>query len=218
VKELRRLGVCGRSAISADGQWAIHSPPSTGQFLSVDPLVGETGQPYTYAGDDPVNESDPTGLSGNPVDVYCSGGGPGDPAQQSRECAGAQQIAKQVTSEECKNDPGACLSSQQYYSLCGTAFIFEVCLTAGGGHTYLDLGVGIGTPAPTVSGTIGDIHGGPSQQLLGGWSYHAGGQYWAGGGWAQTLSCPSGEGARGAYATLGTPGAGAYYSYGIKLW
>ncbi len=36
--------------------------PSTGQFLSVDPLVGVTGQAYQYSYDDPVNETDPTGL------------------------------------------------------------------------------------------------------------------------------------------------------------
>ena len=33
--------------------------PATGQFLSVDPLVDETGQPYAYTGDDPVNGVDP---------------------------------------------------------------------------------------------------------------------------------------------------------------
>ncbi|MGA8725421.1 MAG: RHS repeat-associated core domain-containing protein [Acidimicrobiales bacterium] len=38
--------------------------PSTAQFLSIDPLVATTGQPYQYAGDDPVNGSDPSGLSG----------------------------------------------------------------------------------------------------------------------------------------------------------
>jgi len=36
--------------------------PSTGQFLSVDPLVAITGTPYAYAGGDPVDESDPDGL------------------------------------------------------------------------------------------------------------------------------------------------------------
>ena len=36
--------------------------PATDQFMSVDPLVAETGQPYAYAGDDPVNEGDPLGL------------------------------------------------------------------------------------------------------------------------------------------------------------
>ena len=36
--------------------------PGTGQFMSVDPDLAETGQPYAFAGDDPVNESDPSGL------------------------------------------------------------------------------------------------------------------------------------------------------------
>jgi uncharacterized protein RhaS with RHS repeats len=35
--------------------------PGTGQFLSVDPLVDVTGQPYAYTGDDPVNGVDPSG-------------------------------------------------------------------------------------------------------------------------------------------------------------
>ena len=29
--------------------------PSTAQFLAVDPLVGQTGQAFSYANDDPVN-------------------------------------------------------------------------------------------------------------------------------------------------------------------
>jgi RHS repeat-associated protein len=37
--------------------------PSTAQFLSVDPLEMVTRAPYTYAEDNPVNGSDPTGLS-----------------------------------------------------------------------------------------------------------------------------------------------------------
>lgn len=37
--------------------------PSTASFLSVDPLVGVTQQPYGYAADDPANNSDPAGLS-----------------------------------------------------------------------------------------------------------------------------------------------------------
>ena len=36
--------------------------PATGQFLSVDPLVASTHQPYAYTADDPVNLKDPTGL------------------------------------------------------------------------------------------------------------------------------------------------------------
>jgi RHS repeat-associated protein len=36
--------------------------PATGQFLSVDPLKAITSEPYAYAGDNPLNASDPTGL------------------------------------------------------------------------------------------------------------------------------------------------------------
>jgi RHS repeat-associated protein len=35
--------------------------PTTDQFISVDPDVAESGQPYAFVGDDPVNETDPTG-------------------------------------------------------------------------------------------------------------------------------------------------------------
>ncbi len=34
---------------------------ATAQFLSVDPAVSTTGEPYAYGQDDPVNETDPTG-------------------------------------------------------------------------------------------------------------------------------------------------------------
>ena len=38
--------------------------PSTDQFLSVDPDVAETGQPYAFTGDDPLNATDPDGMMG----------------------------------------------------------------------------------------------------------------------------------------------------------
>jgi uncharacterized protein RhaS with RHS repeats len=38
--------------------------PSTDQFLSVDPDVQSTDQPYIYTNDDPLNLEDPLGLSG----------------------------------------------------------------------------------------------------------------------------------------------------------
>jgi RHS repeat-associated protein len=47
--------------------------PATGQFLSRDPLQELTRQPYSYAGDDPLNLVDPSGMScsgllPNPID------------------------------------------------------------------------------------------------------------------------------------------------------
>ncbi len=50
--------------------------PATGQFVSVDPLVGTTGEAYGYAGGDPVNAGDPLGLCGGPFTDFNTDGGP----------------------------------------------------------------------------------------------------------------------------------------------
>ncbi len=44
--------------------------PSTGQFLSLDPDVSQTHEPYGYAAGNPVNESDPDGASVPPGGGY----------------------------------------------------------------------------------------------------------------------------------------------------
>jgi RHS repeat-associated protein len=36
--------------------------PSTDQFLSIDPDVATTDQPYVFTNDDPLNAEDPMGL------------------------------------------------------------------------------------------------------------------------------------------------------------
>jgi len=41
--------------------------PTTGQFISVDPRIGSTGQPYAFAGDNPINAGDPSGLQSSPA-------------------------------------------------------------------------------------------------------------------------------------------------------
>jgi len=41
---------------------ARYYDPATSQFLTRDPLVAETGQPYAYAAADPLNSTDPSGL------------------------------------------------------------------------------------------------------------------------------------------------------------
>jgi hypothetical protein len=47
--------------IEIESLFGRYYDPSTDQFLSVDPDVAETGQPYAYTGDDPVNGTDPLG-------------------------------------------------------------------------------------------------------------------------------------------------------------
>ena len=62
----------GAASISLRSRCGVHRyyDPSTDQFLSVDPAVMQTGQPYVFTGDDPLNVSDPTGLKG----YYCMEG------------------------------------------------------------------------------------------------------------------------------------------------
>jgi len=64
--------------------------PATAQFLSVDPLVNVTGARYTYAGDNPLDGTDPTGLDCTNTDscpkgtTYTDYGGSwNDPSVQS---------------------------------------------------------------------------------------------------------------------------------------
>ena len=59
ARELGR-GACDHASTGS----SVHRyyDPVTAQFTSVDPLVQSTGQPYSYAGGDPVNGVDPTGM------------------------------------------------------------------------------------------------------------------------------------------------------------
>ena len=55
----------GASYLDQSGMpYLIHRylDPPTGQFLSIDPLLQQTLQPYSYAADNPVSGSDPSGL------------------------------------------------------------------------------------------------------------------------------------------------------------
>ena len=50
---------------------ARYLDPATGQFLSRDPLVGATQEPYSYASGNPGNRTDPTGLWDIPGTNWC---------------------------------------------------------------------------------------------------------------------------------------------------
>jgi RHS repeat-associated protein len=61
-----QLGFAGQFRMSTQKQLiylrARVYDPATAQFLSVDPAVAETGEPYGYAAENPVNKVDPSGL------------------------------------------------------------------------------------------------------------------------------------------------------------
>jgi RHS repeat-associated protein len=59
------LGFAGQYTNSSSGLIYLRArtyDPVTAQFLSVDPMLMETQEPYSYAEDNPVNGGDPTGL------------------------------------------------------------------------------------------------------------------------------------------------------------
>ena len=58
------------SATTPDYLRARYYDPGTGQFVSRDPITGITRQPYSLVSDDPLNQTDPSGLAGlGPVTI-----------------------------------------------------------------------------------------------------------------------------------------------------
>jgi hypothetical protein len=139
--------------------------PATGQFVSVDPLADVTGTPYAYSGGDPVNGSDPSGLSGNATDAACDGGeAPPNGETTAQACAAAQQNARQVTSFELGNQGsakpvygpigtiGVCVNLSGGWGIFGSV---SGCIALVGGHPTLIGTTGGGGSSPTGSLTLG---------------------------------------------------------------
>jgi RHS repeat-associated protein len=89
--------------------------PSTAQFLSVDPAVALTREPYAYGGDNPVNRRDPDGLSAEGLEgvpCYFPFCGPPPPAvegvQHGLETVehGIESVWNAVNENEGPNDEG----------------------------------------------------------------------------------------------------------------
>jgi hypothetical protein len=49
---------------------ARYYDPSTGQFISRDPAVASTREPYAYVADNPLNSTDPSGLCGIAMSIF----------------------------------------------------------------------------------------------------------------------------------------------------
>ena len=84
--------------------------PLTAQFLTIDPIVSQTRATYTYAGNNPINGTDPTGLGSG---TYLTGnrgcGGPDEPPCKTQSSDGSP-----AAGSRCPNNILACgsLSTQ----------------------------------------------------------------------------------------------------------
>ncbi|MHB8264068.1 MAG: RHS repeat-associated core domain-containing protein, partial [Acidimicrobiales bacterium] len=116
--------------------------PSTGQFVSVDPLVSLTNQPYQYVGGDPVNQVDPLGLMClDALDPFSSGFG---------QCwsSGYKRAGHFVATHTL----GVCLNGE---AGAGPAAFGSLCLGFAGGHFFTMETAGGGGGAPNAGISLG---------------------------------------------------------------
>lgn len=148
---------------------ARYYEPATGQFLTRDPLVNETGEPYAYASGDPVNLSDPSGLDvlGLSIDPNS---GLGHAIQRlagvtDRETLGVSGFLRDLLPGE---NLDRCSSQYRLGRSYGTAALATVAGTVGGGIGFLGLEA-VGAPVAVqvigsggIGGGIGSAAGGSS--------------------------------------------------------
>jgi hypothetical protein len=109
--------------------------PTTDQFLSVDPDLAETGQPYAFTGDDPLNKTDPLGLKGGP--------GPGVVNLLHRKCANPRSkncSAAKKKVNRMEHPKGSFTSFLKAFAVAAT-FVATVPLDETGAGEAIDAGV-----------------------------------------------------------------------------
>ncbi len=123
--------------------------PETAEFTSVDPDVAETGEPYAFAGDDPVNESDPSGLNA------LSGSAVGDGCNNSNwsACQAAWKQAQfDIHALQNQLFPGFRWSSE--VSSAGEGLLTGAATGAAAGCATGLLGAGVGCVPLAIGGAV----------------------------------------------------------------
>jgi hypothetical protein len=112
--------------------------PSTDQFLSVDPDVQETDQPYVFTNDDPLNATDPLGLKGGVADACY--------AAESNSCyrQAVQAVKKAASTPIMKVLTNAYVSANNVanHVVVGFGGCIDVCLNLSLQGTHVTLSVG----------------------------------------------------------------------------
>jgi RHS repeat-associated protein len=165
--------------------------PATDQFLNVDPEVMETGQPYAFSEDDPVNGSDPLGLRvQGPPGVTCDTGGPDaictGPGQILGENIG-QEVAQQTAAAAgrsaaaaMKPAPTISQSGTQFSGSCTGLIVQHCTYSTTSGQKYSSWGVGLTIGYAHEQGVIYNQNGSKTsnkceiENYMHGWSVSGG--------------------------------------------
>ena len=166
--------------------------PTTDEFLSIDPDVAQTDQPYVFTNDDPLNAEDPLGLKGGPG-TACFGR------------ANANACDKREVNQI--NHPSGAI-----FQVCVDFAVINVCAAVDShASTYVSYGAGIGIPG--ISASVTDTGKTKPSKVETGVSATIEGNFVLGGGvtFSPTAKEPL------PLAEIGTPGAGFFVMRGVKF-
>ena len=156
-----RFGYAGAYTDPETGLLYLHArfyDPTTGQFMSVDPLVEQTQQPYAYAGDDPINAIDPTGLAcgvstSSVGSFFSSLGGDITGCPEAAASTAWNYTGGAAYNYLSTHTIGLCADFSGGAGVVGTA---QGCVALVGGSPTLigSLGFGAGSPSVQISGGL----------------------------------------------------------------
>jgi len=124
--------------------------PQTGQFLSVDPLVNETSEPYSYASGDPANRTDPSGLCNDVQGVHVYNG-PCTGAQLAQIESAAVTARAAGVATACSNFLSCSVEGIEHPSLLAASFVAN--------KGQIATGVGIILGAASLATGVGEVAG-----------------------------------------------------------
>ena len=126
------------TTFASEGSINRYYVPATDQFLSIDPDVQTTDEPYVFTNDDPLNATDPLGLKGGVADACY--------AAESNSCyrQAVQAVKKAASTPIMKVLTNAYVSANNFanHVVVGFGGCIDVCLNLSLQGTHVTLSVG----------------------------------------------------------------------------